>query len=790
MNPSIFFPEPMDQVEIICSSETAFYIIKKIAINGNVQLIDYYQGNVQVQKRHAEMYMQCEEADRSLRYISQYLKDYSSTEGQNLLPPKPSYEEYIARQVEPNLSDILQEIRDADNQLKEKINIFQNMNSQYTLRKAELSALGFFKSVIQNERMENEVTRNQESSNLELSVLEDDIVSAVIGFAPDNRIQKLITMAFRASRRNIIYRLGESNGESTPFCIFTSSLSILTKIKKICEAFSTEVFENPVDVSIIEKKEEELSVELRQMEEVFSQTGSENFHFLQDISHRYWNWKYFITQMKQIYLYLDYGDYEKIESSVIFTGWVPRRLIGQLQPLLQQAYQESGSGVPVQVHKTTAEDLLKANKELPYEDQKEIIIPTFIERNDFTYSFQLLNDSYGVPNYDELNGGAFYSMYPFLFAIMFGDIGHAFFYLLASIAILVISRKATPEGMVGSIFRFKWLLLIASICSLYCGFIYNECFGLPISMSKTSYEPHVTASGMIQWNMTSPNVYPFGIDHTWLFKDNELIFLNSYKMKLSIVMGMCQMIFGMVLQLINHIHRKDVASIFIEWLPKILYLIPFFGYLVVLIIKKWCTHFQGNNDFSEDIQNNGINLIQMMISMILNLGSKDQTLQLYKEQWDIQLVIVIIFFISIPYLLFAKPIYDCIKLRGTPNFSVLEIFVMNLIGVIEFCLGALSHTASYLRLWALSLAHSQLSHVVYEELLIIEINAGNFFFIFIGFAGFAALSVAILLGMEAFSALLHAIRLMWVEFSSKFYEGMGVAFRPISLRKDLSKVDQ
>jgi V-type H+-transporting ATPase subunit a len=118
-----------------------------------------------------------------------------------------------------------------------------------------------------------------------------------------------------------------------------------------------------------------------------------------------------------------------------------------------------------------------------------------------------------------------------------------------------------------------------------------------------------------------------------------------------------------------------------------------------------------------------------------------------------------------------------------------DILIHQLIETIEFVLGTISNTASYLRLWALSLAHGQLAAVFLENTILPALQAHSvgvaFFGVWIGYFLWVSFTVGVLMSMDVMECFLHTLRLHWVEFQNKFYKGQGYKFTAFNFDQSL-----
>ncbi|XP_053512585.1 V-type proton ATPase 116 kDa subunit a 4 isoform X5 [Artibeus jamaicensis] len=686
---------------------------------------------------------------------------------------------------------------------------------------AELGELGLvqFKDLNVNvnsfqRKFVNEVRRCESMERI-LRFLEDEMkneveVQLLEKFPPTPLPREMIALEKEEIKKNM-------------FIIFYQGEQLRQKIKKICEGFRATIYPCPEPAAERREMLGGVNVRLEDLVTVITQTESHRQRLLQEAAASWHSWVVKVQKMKAIYHILNMCNIDVTQQCLIAEIWFPAADTGRIKKALEQGMELSGSSMA---------PILTAV-------QSKTAPPTFNRTNKFTAGFQNIVDAYGVGNYREINPAPYTIItFPFLFAVMFGDCGHGTVMLLAALWMVLNERRLlaqkTDNEIWNTFFHGRYLILLMGAFSIYTGFIYNDCFSKAFNIFGSSWSVRpmfrngtwnmetLEANPLLQLNPAVPGVYsgnpyPFGIDPIWNLASNKLTFLNSYKMKMSVVLGIVQMTFGVVLSLFNHIYFRKTLNILLQFIPEMIFMLCLFGYLVFMIIFKWCY-------YDVHVSRQAPSILIHFINMFMFNYNDASNAPLYEHQQEVQSFFVIMALISVPWMLLIKPFILRANHRKSQlqaskvqehapediegdnvnpphragvhgaqeddeeEFNFGDIFVHQAIHTIEYCLGCISNTASYLRLWALSLAHAELSEVLWTMVMHVGLHVrgwGGLVGVFIIFAVFAVLTVAILLVMEGLSAFLHALRLHWVEFQNKFYVGAGYKFSPFSFKNIL-----
>jgi len=330
----------------------------------------------------------------------------------------------------------------------------------------------------------------------------------------------------------------------------------------------------------------------------------------------------------------------------------------------------------------------------------------------------------------------------------------------------------------------------------------------------------------------------FGLDHVWGMAGNTIVFNNSLKMKLAVVLGILHMSFGIVLRGLNAIYFGSAVDFICEFIPQLLFFGGLFGYMVLLIFMKWVTNW--TEPLSWEGKHGKVPQIIATFSQIYSnpaaagklpiigyngwsQAAEDNpgVLQQYIQLGIVGIALIMVFVILIPKPFIvsgqqkrAQKEWESKHPKGTQESSdedlqeklidkeqeeldapespepFGELMIHQLIETIEFVLGSISNTASYLRLWALSLAHSQLAGTFLDLILKkfltkpTNVYVSTPIIIFTS-AGLLCTTFAVLMVMDTAECFLHTLRLHWVEFQNKFFKGDGLNYAPLSFENRL-----
>lgn len=370
-------------------------------------------------------------------------------------------------------------------------------------------------------------------------------IGFVAGVIPRDRIAAFERILWRTLRGNLYMNQSEIpeaiiNPETNEgvnknvFVIFAHGKEIIAKIRKISESLGADLYAVDENSDLRRDQIHEVNSRLNDLTAVLRNTKQTLDAELTAIGRSLAAWMVIIKKEKAVYQTLNRFSYDQQRKTLIAEAWAPTNSLALIKSTLQDVNDRAGLSVPTIVNQ------IKTTK----------TPPTYIKTNKFTLAFQTIIDAYGTAKYKEVNPGLpTIVTFPFLFAVMFGDFGHGMIMTLAALAMIKWERQLSRsklDELFSMAFFGRYIMLMMGIFSMYTGLIYCDAFSKPLPFFKSMWEwpENFKAGDNVEATRVEGHTYPFGLDWRWHDTENDLLFSNSYKMKLSILLGWAHVSLG------------------------------------------------------------------------------------------------------------------------------------------------------------------------------------------------------------------------------------------------------
>ncbi len=205
----------------------------------------------------------------------------------------------------------------------------------------------------------------------------------------------------------------------------------------------------------------------------------------------------------------------------------------------------------------------------------------------------------------------------------------------------------------------RYMFLLMGLFATFCGLMYNDFVSIPLFVFGDSCYPldqrfkDGEIDNTVEMIQKEDCVYPAGIDPAWYLTPNELTFMNSLKMKVSVILGVSQMALGVCMKAANSIYYENKLDLFLEFIPQIILLLVLFGYMDMLIIFKWLSDFTNN-------ENKAPSIISTMIGMALDGGNlppgQSAVIGSDSFQQGLSIFCLLTALVCVPWMLVPKPL--------------------------------------------------------------------------------------------------------------------------------------